>query len=63
MTDFEKIKQMSVEDMAEMLLDESENILHTATIIRIKVFMSRIVHLSTFEQIAHMQSKNGLKVR
>lgn len=24
MTNFEKIKQMSVEDMAEMLLDESE---------------------------------------
>nr|DAQ59685.1 MAG TPA: hypothetical protein [Caudoviricetes sp.] len=40
-----------------------KNILHTATIVHIKVFMHRIVHLATFEQIAYMQSKNGLKVR
>lgn len=49
MTNYEKIKSMSVENMAEMLLDASENHLHTATIVHIKVFMHRIVHLTILE--------------
>lgn len=63
MTNFEKIKQMSVEDMAEMLLDASEKHFTYCNHCSYQSFMHRIVHLATFEQIAYMQSKNGLKVR